>query len=175
MLRKCAQSIFHLEITLKSRFLKENRKKNFFRFSSKNRLFRVISRRKIDCAHSRSVKMLPWPWFREIDVCIEAKFEKFWNFSLKIIFLGVISCGESIAHIPEAWECFPDPDLGKWVFCIEAKILNFSSKIIVLRVILCVKSIQIIPEVSKCILDHCPRKIMFLPQRFGNTLNRFLA
>ena len=21
--------------------------------------------RKIDCAHSRSVKMLPWPWFRE--------------------------------------------------------------------------------------------------------------
>ena len=29
MLRKCAQSIFRLEITLKSRFLEENRKKNF--------------------------------------------------------------------------------------------------------------------------------------------------
>jgi hypothetical protein len=38
-------------------------------FSSKNRLFRLISRRKIDCAHSRSLKMLPWPWFREIRVC----------------------------------------------------------------------------------------------------------
>src|SRR3954465_4963214 len=30
-LRECAQSIFRLEITLKSRFLEENRK-NFFRF-----------------------------------------------------------------------------------------------------------------------------------------------
>ena len=30
--------------------------KKFFRFSSKNRLFRVISRRKIDCAHFRSMK-----------------------------------------------------------------------------------------------------------------------
>jgi hypothetical protein len=28
-LRECAQSIFRLEITLKSRFLEENRKKNF--------------------------------------------------------------------------------------------------------------------------------------------------
>ena len=57
--------------------------------------------------------MLPWPWFREIDVCIEAKIEKFWNFSLKIIFLGVISCEESIARIPEAWKRFLDPDSGK--------------------------------------------------------------
>ena len=31
MLRKCAQSIFRLEITLKSRFLEENRKKNFLK------------------------------------------------------------------------------------------------------------------------------------------------
>ena len=37
----------------------------------------------------------------------------------------VILCGESIARIPEAWECFPDHDSGKWVFCIEAKIWNF--------------------------------------------------
>jgi hypothetical protein len=33
-----------------------------------------------------------------MDVCIEAKIEKFWNFSLKIIFLGVISCEELIAN-----------------------------------------------------------------------------
>ena len=87
--------------------------KIFFRFSSKNRLFRVISRRKIDCAHSRSMKMFPWPWFREINVCIEAKVENFWNFSLKIIFLGVISCGESIVRIPEPWKRFLDPGSGK--------------------------------------------------------------
>ena len=62
--------------------------------------------RKLDCEHSRSVKMLPRPWFRKIDVCIEAKIKKFWNFSLKIIFLGIISCGESIARILEAWKCF---------------------------------------------------------------------
>jgi len=59
--------------------------------------------------------MLPWPWFREINVCIEEKIEKFWNFSLKIIFLGVISCGESIARIPEAWKGFSVPDSGKLV------------------------------------------------------------
>ena len=64
--------------------------------------------RGIDCANSRTSKTIPWPWFREIDVCIEAKIEKLWNFSLKIILLGVISCEESIARIPEAWKRFPD-------------------------------------------------------------------
>ena len=87
----------------------------FENFFCQNSLYRPKIMRKIDCAHSRSVKMLPWPWFREIDVCIEAKIEKFWNFSLKIIFLGVISCGESIARIPKVWKGFSDPDSGKWV------------------------------------------------------------
>ena len=42
---------------------------------SENQTFRIFTRkqsilrgnfmREIDCAHSRSVKMLPWPWFRE--------------------------------------------------------------------------------------------------------------
>ena len=50
-----------------------------------------------------------------IDVCIEAKIEKFSNFSLKIIFLEVISCGESIARVPKAWKRFLDPDSGKLV------------------------------------------------------------
>jgi hypothetical protein len=57
--------------------------------------------RKIDCAHSWSVKMLPWSWFREIDVCIEAKIGKFSNFSLKIIFLGVVSCREWLRAFPK--------------------------------------------------------------------------
>ena len=35
--------------------------------------------RKIYCAHFWSVKMLTWPWFREINVCIEAKIENLWN------------------------------------------------------------------------------------------------
>ena len=47
----------------------------------------TVIMRKIDCAHSRSVKMVPWPWFREKDVCIEAKIEKFWKF-LKSYFWG---------------------------------------------------------------------------------------
>jgi hypothetical protein len=36
--------------------------KNFF---TKNYLYRGNFTREIDCAHSRSIKTLPWPWFRE--------------------------------------------------------------------------------------------------------------
>ena len=89
--------------------------KKFLLKFSENHPIRGKIMRKINCAHSRSMKMLPWPWFRKIDVCIEAKIEKCWNFSLKIIFLGVISCGESIARIPKAWKYFLDPDSGKLV------------------------------------------------------------
>ena len=39
---------------------------------------------------------------------IETKIEKFSIFCLKIIFLGVILCKESIVRIPEAWKRFPD-------------------------------------------------------------------
>ena len=42
-----------------------------------NSLYRGKIMRKIDCAHSRSVKMLPWPWFREIDV--------YWSENRKIL------------------------------------------------------------------------------------------
>ena len=46
--------------------------------------------RKIDCTHSRSVKMLPWPWFREIDVCIKGgvKYGRVENFFNKWPFRG---------------------------------------------------------------------------------------
>ena len=50
------------------------RKKIFWIFA-KMTFLGVIFMRKIDCAHSRSLKMLPWPWFREIRVCIEAKIQ----------------------------------------------------------------------------------------------------
>ena len=89
------------------------RQKNFFHDFFRNDPYRSNFMREIDCAHYRSVKMLPWPWFREIDVCIEAKIENFWNFSLKIIFLGVISCGESIARISEPWKSFLKGGGGK--------------------------------------------------------------
>ena len=39
--------------------------------------------REIDFAHSRSVKMLPWPWFREWGGCIEAKIKHFRIFMRK--------------------------------------------------------------------------------------------
>ena len=35
------------------------------KFFCQNSLYRGKIMRKIDCAHSRSVEMLPWPWFRE--------------------------------------------------------------------------------------------------------------
>jgi hypothetical protein len=40
-----------------------------------NHISRGNFMRWIDCAHSRSMKMLLWPWFREIRVCIEAKIQ----------------------------------------------------------------------------------------------------
>ena len=110
-----SESEFRILVPKKNRLL-WNFSENFFeKFFCQNSLYRPKIMRKIDCAHSQSVKMLPWPWFREIDVCIEAKIEKFSNFPLKIIFLGVISCGESIARIPKSWKCFLDPDSGKLV------------------------------------------------------------
>ena len=45
-----------LSLTLKIRVKLRFDAKIFFRFSCKNRLFRVISRLKIDCAHFRSMK-----------------------------------------------------------------------------------------------------------------------
>ena len=45
------------------------RKSNIFRFLWENCRFLGFSKREIDWAHSRTVKTLPWPWFREeIDV-----------------------------------------------------------------------------------------------------------
>ena len=41
------------------------RKSNIFWFLWENRRFLGFSRREIDWAHSRTVKTLPWPWFRE--------------------------------------------------------------------------------------------------------------
>ena len=35
------------------------------KFFSKKVIFRGKIMREIDCAHSRTVKTLPWPWFRE--------------------------------------------------------------------------------------------------------------
>ena len=55
------------------------RQKNF----SKNDLTTPNFMRGIDCAHSRIVKMLPWPWFREWGGCIEAKIKHFRIFMRK--------------------------------------------------------------------------------------------
>jgi hypothetical protein len=71
-----------------------------------------FSRRGIDCAHSRSVKMLPWSWFREISTGWAKKvdFCDFWDPKIyfskgNFMFLGVVLCGESIARISEPWKC----------------------------------------------------------------------
>ena len=123
------------------------RKSNIFGFLWENRQFLGFSRRRIDCAHSRSMKMLPWPWFREgIGVlkrksiylrinlyynyttgCFKKKpyFSKIRLYDKIFGFLGVKSCEKSIARIAENWKCFLDPDSGKWVCFIEAKIWKF--------------------------------------------------
>ena len=67
---------------------------------SKDDLYRGNLMRRTDCAHSRSVKTLPWPWFR---VEIEAKMKKFgfWP-DIRQVFL----CEKSIARVFETWKCF---------------------------------------------------------------------
>ena len=54
--------------------------------------------RRIDCAHSRSVKTLPWPWFRKSGECIEAKIKHFRIFMRKPPILGFSSRGIDCAH-----------------------------------------------------------------------------
>ena len=155
-------------------------KKKFLLKFSENHPMRCKIMQKIDCAHSRSVKMLHWSWFREIDVRIEAKIEKFWNFSLKIIFLGVISCGESIARIPEAWKGFSAPDSGKWVFLLKRKYasgmrwIDFSHKITLRTMILEEKS-KIFIFSLQCTHLFPWIRVKEAFSRFGNARNRFFA
>jgi len=37
----------------------------------------------------------------------------FFEFLQKMTLLPLILCEKSIARIPEAWKCFPDPESGK--------------------------------------------------------------
>ena len=89
------------------------RKKFLLKFPE-NHPIRGKIMQKIDCAYSRNVKMLPWPWFRKIDICIEAKIEKFWNFQYVLISLNqdqgsiftLRECAQSILRMklpPEIW------------------------------------------------------------------------
>jgi hypothetical protein len=109
------------------------RQKNFFHDFFRNDPYRGNIMREIDCAHSRSVKMLPWPWFREISTGWAKKvdFCDFWDPKIyfskgNFMFLGVVLCGESIARIPEPWKCFPGPDsekkLGCWKSILSMKL-----------------------------------------------------
>jgi hypothetical protein len=53
----------------------DNRSFSVEKFFCQNSLYRGKIMWKINCAHSRILKMLPWLWFREIRVCIEAKIQ----------------------------------------------------------------------------------------------------
>ena len=67
--------------------------------------------RKIDCAHSRSVKTLPWPWFREGIGVLKRKSNIFGFLWENRRFLGFSRRG--IARIPESWKRFLNSDSGK--------------------------------------------------------------
>ena len=144
--------------------LKRNRK--ILKFLPQNHISGGNFMRRIDCAHSRILKMLPWPWFREGIGVLKRKSNIFRFLWENRRFLGFsrrrIYCthSQSLKMLPWSW--FREMSVLYW--SENMKILDFSSKIIVLRVILCEKSIQRISEASKCILDHRPWKIMFLPQ-----------
>ena len=127
--------------------------------------------RGIDCAHSQTLKMLSWLWFREGISVLKRKSNIFGFLWENRRFLGFsrrrIDCAHSRSLKMLPWSWFREMNVLYW--SENMKILAFS-KIIVLRVILCEKSIQRIPEVSKCIFDHRPWKIMFLPQRLKSFL-----
>ena len=103
---------FPHEITPRNIILREEFQ-NFSIFASilkkifKNDPIRGNFIRGIDCAHSRSLNTLSWPWIREIRVCIEAKIWKFWIFLLKIIVPGVILSEGSEKHAPESKKMIP--------------------------------------------------------------------
>ena len=65
-------------------FLRSFFEKNFFlKLFFKNGLYGGNFMREIDSAHSRILKMLPWPWFRGWGGCIEAKIKHFRIFMRK--------------------------------------------------------------------------------------------
>ena len=117
----CGESIAHTPEPWK-RFLEpdsgkksvciEAKIKHFRIFMRKTSILRFFSRREIDCAHFRSVKTLPWPWFRE-GIGVLKRNLTFSDFYEKTVNSYVFLGGESIARIPELWKCFLDPDSGK--------------------------------------------------------------
>ena len=88
------------------------RKSNIFGFLWENRQFLGFSRRGIDCAHSRSMKTLSWPWFREEIVVLKRKSNVFGFLWENRRFLGFSRWGTDCAH-SRTIKTLPWPDSGK--------------------------------------------------------------
>jgi hypothetical protein len=70
------------------------------KFFSKNDAYRGKLMREIDCAHSRSVKTLSWPWFRVVYWCENEKIRILTRYP------RVFLCEKSITRVFETWKCF---------------------------------------------------------------------
>ena len=74
------------------------RKSNIFGFLWENRRFLGFSRRGIDCTHSRTLKTLPWPWFRKGIGVLKRKSNIFGFLWENRRFLGFSRRGIDCAH-----------------------------------------------------------------------------
>ena len=115
--------------------------------------------RRIDCAHSRTLKTLHWPWFREGIGALKRKSNIFGFLWENHRFLGfsrrgiVCAYSRSVEMLP--WPWFREISTGwakKVDFCDfwDTKIYFSKDNFMFLGVILCGESIARIPEPWKC-------------------------
>ena len=71
---------------------KLKRKSKILGFLTQNHRSGCNFMRAIDCAHSRSLRMLLWPWFREMSVF-------YWSENMKILHFDASECTESISRL----------------------------------------------------------------------------
>ena len=99
----------------------ENRK--ILKFLSQNHISGGNFMRRIDCAHSQTLKTLPWPWFREGIGVLKRKSNIFGFLWENRRFLGFsrrgIDCAHSRSLKTLLWPWFREIRM-----CIEAKILH---------------------------------------------------
>ena len=106
-------------------------------------------------AHFRTLKTLPWPWFREGISVLKRKSNIFGFLWENRRFLGFSRQGIDCAH-SRSVKTFPWPSFRKGSGCIEAKIekiFEFFEKTADSYVFLGGESIARTPELWKCFLD----------------------
>ena len=124
------------------------------KFFSKMIIFRGNSMWGIDCAHPRTVKTLPWPWFREGIGVLKRNQFWFFSWSQRSVFT-VRECAQSIPRIKVPLEghllknFLPGPKLDPLLIFFRIQ---------------CLSSVGLYSGWAKFILESIPERIFSKPE-----------